>query len=328
MKYIVITSIFPPTEAVIKFSKINEYRLVVVGDKKNPAKWECDNVLYLPVEKQLEMGYKLIDVLPFNHYCRKMIGYLHAIQNKAEIIIDTDDDNIPKLNWKFPDFTGEYNCIPGDKGFINIYNYYTDQHIWPRGLPLNKITHDFSDLFVAMKNQESKVGVWQGLADEDPDVDAIYRLTSNEPCYFDEKPPCVLDNGTLTPFNTQNTAVRKELFTLMYLPTYVTFRFTDILRGLIAQPIMWLYDYKLGFLNATVVQKRNEHDFMKDFESEVPMYMDVEHVIDLTIKNTKASDTIENNLYNTYIALLNANIVKPEEIKTLEAWLQDIGNLM
>lgn len=328
MKYIVITSIFPPTAAVIKFSKIKEYKLVVVGDKKNPAKWNCDEVIYLPVEKQLEMDYKLIDVLPFNHYCRKMIGYLYAIQNNAELIIDTDDDNIPKSNWEFPDFTGKYNSIPENKGFINIYNYYTDQHIWPRGLPLNRITHDFSDVFVEMKNQESKVGVWQGLADEDPDVDAIYRLTSNEPCYFQEKPPCVLDKGTLTPFNTQNTAIRKELFPLMYLPTYVTFRFTDILRGLIAQPIMWLYDYKLGFLNATVVQKRNEHDFMKDFESEVPMYKDVELVIDLTIKNTKASETIENNLYNTYIALLNANIVKQEEIKTLEAWLQDIGNLM
>ena len=27
----------------------------------------------------------------------------------------------------------------------------------------------------------SRVGVWQGLADGDPDVDAIYRLTVGEP---------------------------------------------------------------------------------------------------------------------------------------------------
>lgn len=328
MKYIVITSIFSPTEAVIKFSKLPEYKLIVVGDKKNPAEWEQDNVIYLPVEKQVQMDYKLLEVLPYNHYCRKMIGYLFAIQNNAEIIIDTDDDNIPKSNWKFPSFSGSYDHIPGDQGFINIYKHYTDQHIWPRGLPLHKIVADNPAAFENLTGKNTAIGVWQGLADEDPDVDAIYRLTSNQPCYFNDNPPCFLGKGTLTPFNTQNTAIRKELFPLMYLPTYVTFRFTDILRGLIAQPIMWLYGYHLGFVNATVIQKRNEHDFMKDFESEIPMYKHTETVIDLTSRSISASDTIENNLYNTYISLLNAGIVEQHEIKTLEAWLTDINDLI
>jgi hypothetical protein len=299
-----------------------------VGDKKSPSNWACDNVTYLPVEKQVAMGYKLSEVLPYNHYCRKMIGYLYAIQNNANTIIDTDDDNIPKDKWEFPDFSGTYDRIPPDRGFINIYSYYTDRHIWPRGLPLNKITEDNSEIFASMDAEYTNVGIWQALADEDPDVDAIYRLTSNEPCYFNENPPCILEKGTLTPFNTQNTAIRNELFPLMYLPTYVTFRFTDILRGLIAQPIMWLYGYRLGFLNATVVQKRNEHDFMKDFESEVPMYLETEQVIDITIKNITTSESIENNLFNTYSALLKAGIVKPEEIKTLEAWLTDIQSMI
>ena len=57
----------------------------------------------------------------------------------------------------------------------------------------------------------------------------------------------VLGTGTMSPFNTQNTLIRKELFALLYLPTYVTFRFTDILRGLVAQPIMWAAGYALGF---------------------------------------------------------------------------------
>ena len=41
----------------------------------------------------------------------------------------------------------------------------------------------------------------------------------------------------------------------MYLPTFVTFRFTDILRSYVAQPIMWNAGYRLGFTNATVTQK-------------------------------------------------------------------------
>lgn len=74
----------------------------------------------------------------------------------------------------------------------------------------------------------------QGLADENPDVDAIYRLTNDTPCYFDERAPVVLEAGTLCPFNSQNTATRRELFPLLYMPVFITFRFTDILRGLAA----------------------------------------------------------------------------------------------
>ena len=82
--------------------------------------------------------------------------------------------------------------------------------------------------------KDCNVGVWQGLADEDPDVDAIYRLTSDTPCYFNERNPVVLAKGTVCPFNTQNTIIIKPLFNLLYLPTTATFRFTDILRGLVA----------------------------------------------------------------------------------------------
>ncbi|MFW5658151.1 MAG: STELLO glycosyltransferase family protein [Bacteroidota bacterium] len=327
MKSIVITSIFPPTEAVKKFSKLTDYKLIVVGDKKSPPDWQHDNATFLSVKDQESAGFNLSKVLPYNHYCRKMIGYLYSIQEGAKIIVDTDDDNIPKDDWRFPEFDSSFSTTPPDKGFMNIYNYFTSENVWPRGLPLNKITASAKTIFDGMQLKDVKVGIWQGLADEDPDVDAIYRLTSNKPVYFKEKQPVVLEKGTLSPFNTQNTAIREELFTLMYLPTYVTFRFTDILRGLIAQPIMWLYGYRLGFLNATVIQKRNVHDFMKDFESEIPMYQHTEKVIEVTMNSISALDTVENNLFNTYTSLLAEGIVDKREISTLEAWLQDIGKL-
>jgi len=322
-KTIVITSIFKPTEAVLAFSKMPDYQLIVVGDKKTPEDWNCENVEYMSVGKQELSGYELAKVLPYNHYCRKMLGYLEAIKNGAEYIIDTDDDNIPKDNWDFPEFEQKFDCINPNKGFVNVYQLYTKQKIWPRGLPLSLINKEFqleNDLFM----DDCKVGIWQGLADEDPDVDAIYRLTNDTPCYFEEREPVVLSKGTISPFNTQNTIIRKELYPLMYLPTYVTFRFTDILRGLVAQPIMWLYDYQLGFINATVVQKRNPHDYTKDFISEIPMYEYTEKVIEIVSKSISKNDSIETNLYNAYKALLNENIVCEKEIITLEAWLRDL----
>lgn len=322
-KDIVITSIFNPTDAVVAFSKMNDYQLIVIGDKKTPEDWKCDNVDYISVLQQEKLNFKLAKVLPYNHYCRKMLGYLKAMQNGANCIIDTDDDNIPKVNWSFPEFEGKYDCITKGEGFVNIYQLYTKQKIWPRGLPLKLINTQF-ELEKKLEVKECKVGIWQGLADEDPDVDAIYRLTNDEACYFEEREPVVCGQSIISPFNTQNTIIRKELFVLMYLPTYVTFRFTDILRGLVAQPIMWLYGYQLGFVNATVVQKRNPHDYMKDFISEIPMYEYCEKVMELVYNSISKSESIEYNLYNAYKALLKEGIICELELEMVEIWLMDI----
>lgn len=321
---IVITSIFPPTEAVMAFAKMDDHDLVVAGDKKTPGDWQHENVSFLSVEHQQGIGKHLNAVLPYNHYCRKMMGYLHAIASGASFIVDTDDDNIPKDNWAFPGFEGNFQTIPGYQGFINIYQLYTDAPIWPRGLPLHLISKKF-DLEADIQTQHIKVGMWQGLADEDPDVDAIYRLTSDTPVYFKQREPVVLGKGTICPFNTQNTLVRKEFFALMYLPTYVTFRFTDILRSLVAQPIMWLYDCHLGFVDATVVQKRNPHDYFKDFVSEIPMYLHTSKVVDITMGAISSSKSLHDNLYDAYVALLHHEIVEKRELPVLEAWLKDIS---
>jgi STELLO glycosyltransferases len=325
-KEIVITSIFNPTEAVIKFSKMNDYHLIVVGDKKTPQDWNCKNVDYISVLEQEKLNFNLAKVLPYNHYCRKMLGYLKAMQNGASYIVDTDDDNIPKVNWSFPEFDKKYDCITGVVGFINIYQLFTKQKIWPRGLPLKLINTQF-ELEKKIEAKNCKVGIWQGLADEDPDVDAIYRLTIDSPCYFEEREPVVCGKLVISPFNTQNTIIRKELFVLMYLPTYVTFRFTDILRGLVAQPIMWLYGYELGFVNATVVQKRNPHDYMKDFISEIPMYEYCDKVVELVSNSISKSESIANNLRNAYKALLLGGIVCELELKMVEIWCKDIEEI-
>jgi hypothetical protein len=321
-QYIIITSIFPPTEAVEAFSKVQDHQLIVVGDKKTPDNWQHNNVQYLSVQDQEDSGYALAKVMPYNHYCRKMLGYLEAMKQGAETIVDTDDDNIPKANWQFPSLEATYSALPGGEGFVNIYQLFTDQKIWPRGLPLNLINTDFQ-LEGKLQPANCKVGIWQGLADEDPDVDAIYRLTSDTLCNFKERSPVVLPAGTVCPFNSQNTLIRKELFPLLYLPTFVTFRFTDILRGLVAQPIMNLYNYQLGFTQATVVQKRNPHDYMKDFESEIPMYLHCENVLELTRQAISANYSIKDNLHLAYEAFMKAGIVSEQEMTTLEAWLTD-----
>lgn len=324
--YIIITSINSPTEAILKFSHLPGYRVIVVGDLKSPVLYNCPGVDFLSVNDQKLLAFKIPGMLPLNHYSRKMVGYLVAIQNGARRIVDTDDDNIPYDGLDFPTFDGIYEAVKEDSGFINIYKAFSDQHIWPRGLPL-RLINDRSSLEPLIASKGCNVGIWQGLADEDPDVDAIYRLTNDQPCLFKKRSPLVCKKGTISPFNTQNTLIRKELFPLLYLPTFVTFRYTDILRGLVAQPIMWNEGYELGFTEATVIQKRNPHDYFKDFISELPMYETTEKVIDIVNGEIKGPASIEDNLFSAYSGLCKNNIVVDKELKMLETWLSDLNTI-
>jgi hypothetical protein len=322
-EFIVLTTINSPTKAVKVLAKNKNNNVIVIGDSKTPGSWNCNNTNFISLQSQTRLNYELVRHLPNNHYCRKMLGYLVAIEQQAEYIIDIDDDNIPYTDWSFPSFEGTYKTTLKNKGFTNVYTYFTRRKIWPRGLPLRYI-----DTYCLENNKKRvKIGVWQGLADADPDVDAIYRLTNNTSCYFNNKAPIVLEKNTITPFNSQNTKFRKELFSLLYLPIFVTFRFTDILRGLVAQPIMWQHGYHLGFTKATVTQVRNPHDFMKDFISEIPMYIHSEKVLDVVNSSINSKDTIQDNMYNAYQALCQAKIVESKEVKGVTSWLNDLSRI-
>jgi len=326
--YIVITSIFAPTEAVRLFAQVSNARLVVAGDRKSPPDWQCENVVYLSASDQEASPFHLAQMLPWNHYCRKMLGYLHAMSLGAQTIVDTDDDNIPKADWAMPAFTGEFETSAAGLGFVNIYQSFTAQHIWPRGFPLDRVLRPAARLAPdALVRQTVQVGVWQGLADGDPDVDAIYRLTSNIPCVFDTRPPLVLASGTVCPFNSQNTAFRRELFALLYLPAFVTFRFTDILRGLVAQPILWAAGYQLGFTGATVFQERNPHDYLKDFESEIPCYLYPEKILEIVNAAVGPAQSVADNLQAAYEALRRESIVEDRELALLARWLEDVRQI-
>ena len=59
---------------------------------------------------------------------------------------------------------------------------------WPRGLPLNMI-HVPMTQNISIVSKYIKFGVLQSLADIQPDVDAIYRLTKETPFVFKRPTP-------------------------------------------------------------------------------------------------------------------------------------------
>ncbi len=58
-----------------------------------------------------------------------------------------------------------------------------------------------------------------------------------------------------------------EAYSLMYLPSYCSFRMTDMAQ-LIAQHCLWELGYGVVSHSAEVVQERNLHVLMHDFSDE------------------------------------------------------------
>jgi len=313
-KCLIITTINKENESLNKFSQ-TDYDLIIVGDLKSPKDYKI-NCVYLDVNKQKEIYPKFSKKLPYNHYSRKNIGYLYAIKNGYDIIAESDDDNIPYDFWgKIPTDSKKTIISPQ---YPNIYKLFTNINMWPRGFPLNKI---LSNEEIETKERNNNVMIWQGLSDGNPDVDAIYRLTNNIDNIKFKENQIVLDKNILSPFNTQNTIwMNKKVFPFLYLPSTVSFRFTDILKSYVAQCYLWKINGRLGFTGPTAYQIRNEHNLMKDFEDEHEMHINFDKIMDI-IFNINLSGT-EQDLIIIYEELLKKKIVKKVELKCIEEWLK------
>jgi hypothetical protein len=297
---------------------------IVIGDTKSPATFELDGCDFWDIPRQQSLDFELAAITPTKHYSRKNIGYLLAMQRGADRIIETDDDNLPmEAFWDFPSRTAEAYPI-NTKGWVNIYASFSDQLVWPRGLPLEVVQSTGAGLSDAEKTA-CFAPIQQGLADENPDVDAVFRLTRELPIFFKQAGPFSLGKDTWCPFNSQNTVWFREAFPLMYLPSYCSFRMTDIWRSFVAQRIAWECGWNILFRQATVRQERNDHNLLRDFEEEVPGYLHnhhiVRHLADLPLGTGK--EAINANLIKCYECLIRLGLIGKEEMPLLMAWIGD-----
>ncbi len=324
---VVITTIQSPTPSIRKWLRTISGRVIVVADCKTPPDWMLEGCDFLSVRMQQRMSFHLQRFLPWNHYCRKMIGYLKAMEQQADIIIDTDDDNEPLHPYALLPQEGMYWKTAEKSGFANVYRWFSDLWIWPRGFPLRHLVSSVFRYRWDVRKNNCRIGLWQGLVDGDPDVDAVYRMIVRREFRFHRREPLVLAKGTICPINSQNTIFFRDAFALLYLPAFVSFRFTDILRGLVAQPVLWAADLLAGFTAPTAFQLRNPHNLIQDFRSEIPCFLHAEKVCRIAVETVRKQDGIADNLHRVYEALLKHRIVRDPELRLLDAWLEDYAKL-
>jgi hypothetical protein len=325
--YSVITTIQAPTKAMVKLGKSLgklDGHLLVVGDKKGPFEYPLETAELLTVDKQLQLPLRMPSLLPFNHYSRKNLGYLVAISRGAECIYETDDDNGPIASWGMRSLTTKARKI-SRQGWCNAYQYFTKDYLWPRGFPLDEIEAS-RKTGTASRPANVCSPIQQGLVDGNPDVDAIWRLVLQGRTKFAQKPSVALMPGVWCPFNTQSTWWWPEAYPLMYLPSYCTFRMTDIWRSFIAQRCVWEMGGVVTFHAPEVFQDRNPHKLLKDFEDEVPGYLQNDKIRQTISELKLDSDPqkVGDNLYQCYQALVEKDIFPKKELRLVKEWLADL----
>ncbi len=329
---LVVTSIAKPNAVLQELARgCREQKMpfIVIGDVPSPPDFELEGCDFYSLERQAATGFRLAALTPTRHYARKNLGYLLAARNGAELVVETDDDNIP-----YDTFWGVRNrtvdaAVVGDAGWTNVYRFFSDVNIWPRGLPLDAVQSAVPD-YDTIPVGAVPCPIQQGLADDNPDVDAVYRLVCPLPQSFRRDRRVALTGGSWCPFNSQNTTWWREAFLLLYLPAYCSFRMTDIWRSFVAQRIAWANGWGILFHEPTVRQERNEHSLMRDFKDEVPGYLHNRAICEAldALSMPAGAEHIAANLRSSYEALVRLGVVDQQELALVDAWIADMSDCL
>ncbi|MBN1460300.1 MAG: DUF288 domain-containing protein [Armatimonadetes bacterium] len=135
----------------------------------------------------------------------------------------------------------------------------------------------------------------------------------------------VLEPNQWSPFNSQTTWWWPDAYPLVYLPSFCSFRMTDIRRSFVAQRCMWELDLGVAYHAPEVYQDRNEHDLMWDFEDEVHGYVGNERLCALlsSLDLEPGVDAVSHNLLACYARLVECGFFPNEELALVKDWVAD-----
>ena len=268
-KYIVTTTINHPTLATIKYSRKEDWTLIVVGDTKTPHyDYENLNCIYLSPEYQEKTYPELSETIGWKSIQRRNIGFVEAYNRGADIVATVDDDNIPYDDWGTNVVVGEtveidfYNT---DLGVFDPLSVTEHNQVWHRGYPIDLVPYRSRVSYGGKLKR--RVLVQADLWDGDPDIDAMARLSIRPIVKFD-KIQGPYGSTSISPFNSQNTFLAREV-----IPYYSVFphvgRMDDIWGGYVLQHY---FPNSVVYNKASVFQDRNVQDLVTNLEKEIIGY--------------------------------------------------------
>jgi hypothetical protein len=198
---------------------------------------------------------------------------LVAYQEGCDPIITIDDDNYRVDD----DFIGGHQlagrvvtlpALVSESGWVNVCASLVEakgRDFYHRGHPLGQRWQGervretaFSGLVAV------NAGLWLG----DPDVDAIQRLACPvDAVEYRRAGSFALGPGTWSPFNSQNTALARDVVPAYFLSPCIG-RYDDIWASYVVCAIAQHLGHAVAFGRPLVRQERNQHDLWRDLEQE------------------------------------------------------------
>jgi hypothetical protein len=301
---IVVTTIFEPRwlpgylDNLRRHGRSADVTLRIIGDRKTSASvWAAAAAarrdgfrVECPTLEEQESFLKQIgapaDLVPWNTDNRRNIGFLQAWQEGADVLISIDDDN---YCGPAADFVGEHLAAGRPAGaarvaagapWFNLCSLLTLDcaPVYPRGFPYrSRVASQLAHLGpMPADGRTSIVAINTGLWLDDPDVDAVTRLSLQPRAAAADPQPVILGPETWSPINTQNTAVMRAAIPAYY---YVRMgfalqglridRFGDILSGYFVQKCAKHLGHSIRIGSPVVQHVRTPHDLFNDLYHEL-----------------------------------------------------------
>lgn len=339
-KWIIVSVDRYPTDSLRKLVKIKGWQVLAIGNSRTPKDWILKGAIFLSLDMQANLGFRVLDFLPYDSYVRKTCGYLFALQHGAKKIFDADDrgDVIGDDLGKHFDveLVGEgarqetllqYSHDNPNRTVVNPYLHFGQRSVWPRGLPLEnvgEIGHEefYTEVF------GGKQYIQQGISNGLPDVDSVFYFTRKSGLeafdirFDDHAPKVALPQGMMVPVNSFNTIYHSSAFWALMLPVSVSTMASDVLRGYWGQRLLW----EIG--GYVVVYPPTVHRYDKieayPFSEEKDLHVNVGRMIKFMISWRSNKHRLFEKILELSHAMAEEGFWTEQDLRFTAAWLQDL----
>ncbi|KAH8485585.1 hypothetical protein Peur_070820 [Populus x canadensis] len=339
-KWIVVSVSHYPSDSLKKLVRIKGWQLLAIGNSRTPNDWSLKGAIYLSLEQQASLGFRVLGYVPYDSYLRKSVGYLFAIQHGAKKIFDADDRGEVidgDLGKHFDvELIGEgakqetilqYSHENENRSVVNPYVHFGQRTVWPRGLPLENVGELGHEEFYT-EVYGGKQFIQQGISNGLPDVDSVFYYTRKTgleafDIRFDERAPKVaLPQGVMVPVNSFNTIYHSSAFWGLMLPVSVSNMASDVLRGYWGQRLLW----EIGGYVVVYPPTVHRYDTVGGypFSEEKDLHVNVGRLVKFLVAWRSSEHRLFEKILELSFAMAEEGFWSEQDVKFTAAWLQDL----
>ncbi|KAK4773044.1 hypothetical protein SAY87_028063 [Trapa incisa] len=339
-RWIVVSVSGPPSDSFRSLVRIKGWQVLAIGNSKTPSNWSLKGAIFLSLEQQASLGFRVMEFLPYDSFVRKSVGYLFAIQHGAKKIFDADDRGEVidgDLGKHFDvELVGEgarqeiilqYSHENPNRTVVNPYIHFGQRSVWPRGLPLENIRdigHEeyYTEIF------GGKQFIQQGISNGLPDVDSVFYFTRKsgleafDITFDDHAPKVALPQGTMVPLNSFNTLYHSSAFWGLMLPVSVSSMASDVLRGYWAQRLLW----EIGGYVVVYPPTIHRYDRIEayPFSEEKDLHVNVGRMIKFLVSWRSSKHRLFEKILELSYNMAEEGFWTEKDTRFTAAWLQDL----